>query len=127
MPRNQADLSPRQARAAVLIASGMTVQAVAAETGDAARTVYRWTTEPPFRAEVAKLRDGMLEQATGRLSEALCRAADAMIELLGDRNAGVRLKASKAVLDSVLKARAFAELADRVAALEERNSERGNR
>lgn len=50
-------LDTRRARAIDLLLAGRTIPDVATEFGVNRRTVWRWTTEPAFAAELARGRD----------------------------------------------------------------------
>lgn len=111
-------LTPRQANAAALLAAGRELKITAREVGVSERSVHAWKGEPVFRAYVAGLRDEMLSQAVGRLAERATQAIETMVGLLDSADEGIRLRASVAVMDTLLRAREHTELAGRVAELE---------
>ncbi|MGH2031954.1 hypothetical protein, partial [Acinetobacter baumannii] len=72
---------------------------------------------------VAELRGRLLNQAVGKLADAATAAADELRNLLGEESSAIRLRAAVAILDSAVKTREHAELAEQVAELERRLAE----
>jgi hypothetical protein len=114
-PRSAAD--PLLAAA---VAAGKTNEEAAALAGVSKRTVTRRLTDAAFRAEVTRLRGEMISQATGRLAEGMTWAALVLRTLLTSNAEGIRLRAAAKILDSGLRVVELHELAERVAALEQR-------
>ncbi len=112
-------ITAKQEKAAVALASGRTVHDAALATGAADRTVYQWLQSPDFRAAIGEMRDRLLSEAIGKLSEAASAAVVRLRALVDDETATIALRASVAVLDALVKVREFGELSERVAALQE--------
>ena len=110
-----------------LLAAGWAIKATAAEIGAGERTVHDWLGKPEYRAYIADLRDRMLSQSVGRLSDASTEAVETLRSLLADESPSVRLRASVAILDGLIRYREFSELAEHVAQLEARVAERGKK
>ena len=71
--------NPKREPAALLIASGATVKAAAAQLDIGERTLYRWTREDSdFRKLVDDLRGQMLSNGLGRLADSATAAADVL-------------------------------------------------
>jgi len=84
------------------------------------RTAYRWAAEAGLRARVRGLRQGLVTDAVGKLAEAATTAVDTLKGLLAEKQpASVRLGAARAILTALIDVQTHAELADRVAHLEE--------
>ena len=107
---------------AVLIAAlagGATCEAAAKQAGVSERTVRRRLEDSAFRQRVAEARDEMLAQAMAQLSRAAAGAATTLVLLLAkDVPATVRLGASRAILDTLLRWREQASLAERLDRIE---------
>jgi HEAT repeat protein len=105
------------------LACGGTVEAAAKAADVGESTVYRRLREPAFRRRVTEARDEMVVRAVARLSATSTLAADTLRELLKARAETVRLGAARAILELGGKLREQEDLAERVAALEERLSD----
>jgi hypothetical protein len=103
-----------------ILAAGRTHEEAARLASVSERTVSRRAADPSFRAEVTRLRTEMISQATGRLAEGMGWAALVLRTLLTSSAEGIRLRAAAKILDSGLRVVELHELAERVAALEQR-------
>ncbi|MBV8266902.1 MAG: hypothetical protein JO252_11295 [Planctomycetaceae bacterium] len=84
------------------------------------RTAYRWAAEADVQARVRGLRQGLVTDAVGKLAGAATAAVETLRGLLAEgQPASVRLGAARAILSALIDVQAHAELADRVAHLEE--------
>ena len=84
------------------------------------RTAYRWAAEASVKAQVRGLRQGLVTDAVGKLAGAATAAVDTLRGLLAEgQPATVRLGAARAILTALIDVQTHAELADRVAHLEE--------
>ena len=82
----------------------------------------RWASDlPEFRRRVIALRSDMTERLLGQLANGMCAAADVLREI-GTKSNGdaIRVKACEILLTHGVRVRESAELAARIAALEER-------
>ena len=102
------------------LAGGATVKAAAKSAGLGRRTAYRRLEDPDFRRRVAEARREMLARAVGTLADASTAAAAKLRDLLDAESETVRLGACRAILELGAKLRESDELAERIAALEER-------
>jgi hypothetical protein len=102
------------------LACGATVENAARQCQLCKRTVYRRMEEPDFKKRLQALRTDMVQRTAGALTAAGSEAVRALLELLrGARAEAVRLGAARSVLEIGMKAREFAELEERLAALEQ--------
>jgi hypothetical protein len=60
----------------------------------------------------------MVDAAVGKVAEALCYSVEVMIELLVEENPNVRLRASEAIRDTLIRLREHANYDDRLTRLE---------
>lgn len=115
----------RQAKevAALALALGRTHKQAAAEAGVSERCIYRWNRLPKFRARVNELRGAAVGAAVNKLSTSMTAASDVLAGLLKNKDANVKLRAARAVLELATKLRESEELEARVADLERRAAE----
>lgn len=104
------------------VAGGQTIKAAAGVAGCKITTAYAVSASPDFRQRVAELRSEITSQAVGRLSNAASQAVDTLVELLDAANdPSIRLNASKAILAALPSMSDFAELRQRIDAIESRS------
>jgi hypothetical protein len=118
--RNCDNLTPKQERVALLIASGHKQSDAARSAGVGERTVKTWAAEvPAFARRVNELRAHMTDAALGRLTDGMTTAADTLGYLARrGKSESVRLSASKALIELCCRLRETTELERRLAALE---------
>jgi hypothetical protein len=112
---------PKQQFAAIALAGGATLAETARQVEISELQIYTWMCNKEFKAYVDKLRAAMLNEALGMLTKAATEAARTMVELLGDSESSVRLRASQAIFDTIEKLREHIEFDGRIAALEARD------
>ena len=100
------------------LATGKTHAGVAEVAGVSERTVRRRGQDPEVAEAVERLRSALVEQASGRLLDAVHAAIDTMTDVLAAESDAVRLRAAIAVLDKALQLRQLDLLERRVASLE---------
>jgi hypothetical protein len=110
---------PAASQAAALLAAGESVRATALAVKVSERTIFRWRKNPKFQRAVDRLRADMVSAATGKLSDSLTKASDALTALLTSADDQVRLRAAVKVVELSLKLREFDELEKRVQDLEQ--------
>ena len=133
MTKHKSSLTPTQQRSvqALLTAKSVSEAALVAHVGE--RTLFRWLTEPAFRAALAAAEGDLLDAATRRLLGLQDAAIETFSDILKDAEAGeaVRLKAAQAVLDYLLKMRELRNVEQRLTALEQvyaqQQAEKGHR
>jgi hypothetical protein len=85
-------------------AIGKTVKEAAPASGVSERTVYRYLNDPEFRAEVSRIRACIVDEAIGQLVAQASNSVATIIMLENESpNAWLRLRASCAVLELMLK------------------------
>lgn len=131
MPRKRNDpernetptgIKPAMESVAVLLASGVGIEAAGRKVGVSKVTVHRWINdEPRFKKRIAELREQLTDRALGRLARALTTAINALLKLCREgETESIRLKAADALLTHGVKVPEATELRQRIAALEER-------
>jgi HEAT repeat protein len=101
------------------LACGASVESAARQCKLCVRTVYRRLEDPDFRRRLHELRADMFQRTAATLTAAGSEAVRTLLELLKSPNPpATRLGAARSVLEMGMKAREFAELEERLAALE---------
>jgi hypothetical protein len=107
----------------VALACGATVENAARTAGVSARTCYRRLADPGFRQQLTAARADMVRRTAALLTAASLESVKTLLALQKETfPPGVRLGAAKAVLELGARLRESAELADRIAALEDQLS-----
>ena len=84
------------------LVSGCHIENAAAVAGISVRTAYRRLADPTFRSQLQDARQSLRESILAKLSDAGHDAVGALWELMQTADdEGVRLRAAKAVLDSL--------------------------
>ncbi|HEX7787181.1 MAG TPA: hypothetical protein VF653_13260 [Methylomirabilota bacterium] len=102
------------------LAAGTPVKEAARLSGFSKRTVERRLDDPEFRDRVAQAREHMLAKATDGLAKAADKAVETLRALLDAESDTVKLGASRAILDGLLRFQESEVLAERVRKLEGR-------
>lgn len=109
------------------LACGATVDSAARQCKLCVRTVYRRLEDPDFRQRLQDLRADMFQRMAATLTAAGSEAVRTMLDLLKPANPpATRLGAARSVLEMGMKAREFAELEDRLTALESQAQRNAN-
>lgn len=114
-------LTPKQERAIRALLTSKNVGEAAAAIGVSERTLYRWLTDPAFRAALSVAEGDLLDAATRRLLTLQDDAIGAFEDVLTggpDVTDTARLRAAQAVLDYLLKLREMRSVEERLTALE---------
>jgi hypothetical protein len=116
----EAQLTARQTKfLPVLLASPTYTEACKA--GRVSRnTLYEWLRQPPFKDELAKRRDELVEEGFTLLSQSVVRAVETLVGLLDGSDVRVRRLAAKDILDQHVKFKELADLSARIERIEER-------
>jgi transposase-like protein len=120
MAAESGNLGGKKEAAALLLAVGRSVRAVAREAGCSERTLRNWQGEEAFAARVRVLRSEVFARSVGILCGASARAAAKLRRLLRSEDERIGLGAARAILEATPRLREAGELAERVAELEKR-------
>ncbi len=115
-----------QEKAALLLAAGASLQAVADSCEVSDGTLRRWRKEESFRFRVAELRAEMSEEAIGLFARSAAEATAELRKLLRNRKPALRMAAAKALLELAPKFREWAEVEARLLELERQVRENGS-
>ncbi len=119
--RNNRD---QKAALALALAGGSTVKAWANAHEVPDRTAYTWARSTEVRKKVRRIQRRALDRAVGRLSRNAAAAADRIAALArGAESESVQLQAARAVLADLMQVANYADLDDRIAALERARKE----
>ena len=116
------DAATRRQQAIELAAQGMAPRNIAERIGMSDRTVRTYLSDPAAVAELRKIQEERL-RALARRATALAEGALAVLWKVAKddgQSAPARVAAARVILDSTLRMTEAADLAERVAALEER-------
>ncbi len=115
-------LTAEQRRAMDALLAGADTLTAARAAGCSERTLHRWKTEPAFRRALQDAQDAALDQTTGALVSASVASVALLRAVVEDDSAQMshRLRAAGTLLDASLRWHELRNLAQRVAALEER-------
>lgn len=114
-------LTPKQEQAIRALLTSKNVGEAAVAAGVSERTLYRWLTDPAFRAALSVAEGDLLDAATRRLLTLQDDAIGAFEDVLTggpDVTDTARLRAAQAVLDYLLKLREMRSVEERLTALE---------
>jgi hypothetical protein len=104
---------------ALLLASGSSIKAASQTVGVSVRQGYRIAASSKMRARIGELRSQITNEAVGRLTQGATKAADTLVELLGEANEpSTRLNASKTILNALAPLTELNELRSRLDELE---------
>jgi hypothetical protein len=103
-----------------LLAKGACHRDAASGAGVDKRTIQRWLEEQEFRDDISKFRTELLTSAAGMLCQASNDAVQTLQKLLKDDSSAIRLGASRAILDSVIRIRELTVVEGRVTELEQK-------
>ena len=92
-------LNPKQAQAALMLASGASKKVVAASLKVAAHTISQWCKLPSFNEAVNQHLASVESEALQTLKAQRLKAAEALGELLDSKAPAVRLAAARTVLE----------------------------
>lgn len=99
-------LSLKQMRALPIFCSEVNVEKACAQVGISKQTFYQWMKQPTFRIKLRNMRYAIGNQCIELLKIEVKRAADTLVQLLGENNPpAVRRAAANDILNHVLKFR----------------------
>ena len=112
---------------ALALAEGSTVKKWCTDNDVPIRTGYYWASKPAFKARVARHLGERVKQTMARLTQGGPTAAAALWVIAGNSASkdSDRIAAARAIIASMIDVATFAELNDRVAALEEASAVKG--
>ena len=99
-------LQDNHQRALALLVSGHNMSDTAKMLGVRRETVWRWTKEPEFATEMARVRESAMDALSVILHESALEAAEVLRSVMKDEDANpnTRIRAAVAILERVQKA-----------------------
>tara|TARA_R100001082_G_scaffold108120_1_gene82943 strand:- start:325 stop:711 length:387 start_codon:yes stop_codon:yes gene_type:complete len=99
-------LQDNHQRALALLVSGHNMTDTAKMLGVRRETVWRWTKEPEFVTEMARVRESAMDALSVILHESALEAAEVLRSVMKDEeaNPNTRIRAAVAILERVQKA-----------------------
>jgi len=121
MARTKLQLGRKQEEAIVALLSQRNVEEAARAVNRPPRTLYRWLSEPEFKAAYLEARRAAFSQSVARLQQMSAAAVSTLGKIMVDPHAPAasRVRAAHSVLDHAAKAIELEDLEARLAALEE--------
>ena len=110
--------SPRQQKALAILVSMPTVEKAAVKIGVNPKTVWAWLKNPEFRAELDRLRTGVVTDAIDRIKASAVAAVGALQLEMAQGKGASRVSAAKTLLDYVLGLRELDDVTDRLKRVE---------
>jgi len=92
------DLSPKQRKAIVLMARGMTITDVAKSVGVSEQTIYNWKTDEYFLEDLKDETREYLKECRTRLGSLSAPAIETLALLLSSENQTIQFKAAMGIL-----------------------------
>ncbi|NLP24491.1 MAG: hypothetical protein GX382_08230 [Syntrophomonadaceae bacterium] len=128
------ELEPKQQQAIIALLTQPTITGAAESIGINPKTLHEWLKQPDFREAYAEARDQTMDQAITRLQQAISKAIDTLIAIMGSDLAkdAARVTAARTILDMAFKAYELEQIAERLTKLEQRleglneQAQRGN-
>ena len=111
-------LSRKQVEAIPYLVGARSLEEGCRKARVAKSTLYQWLKDEPFRKELARHREQITSEALERLKASITRAVDGLIELVGDKDKGIRFRAIEKVLDFFMKVKEADELEARLEKVE---------
>jgi hypothetical protein len=117
--RDRTGSNARTEQLVILLATGHTIAAAAAQLGLSERTTYRSAAKPHVKERIRSLRSDMVSCACGRLCRHMTTAVDRLADLLHDPNSSVVLGAAKTLLTMALATAEMEQVYSRLAVIED--------
>jgi hypothetical protein len=87
-------------------------------------TLYKWLRDETFKKELEQAREQMIKAAVDSLKTSITTAVEGLIDLMGNEDGSLKLRACTATLEFFLKIREAQDFENRLAALEKAVAER---
>lgn len=98
---SKSNLTEQQHAGIVLLLAGKSQKDVATKLDVNPSTIFRWTREPEFIAELRRQRLDVHEAAISKLRGLGARAVDTLASALDSEDEGIRLRAASKILDTI--------------------------
>lgn len=123
-PQGGPTLTTRQRRAIAAILTERNYEDAIKAARISRHTFYNYLKQPHFKAELDRQLNDLTDGAFNQLKSAGGQAVETLRALLGSENESVRLRASQAIIEYVIKARELGEISARLDEIEKVIAER---
>ena len=123
-PQGGPSLTPKQRRAIAAILTARNYEEAITAAKVTRQTFYNYFKLPHFKAELDRRLNDLTDGAFNQLKSAGGQAVETLRALLGSENESVRLRASQAIIEYVIKARELGEISARLDEIEKVIAER---
>ena len=113
------ELSALHESVAWFLATGKTLKIAAQEAGCHRSIAWTISKRREVRKRIGGIRQVLLSDSNGQLTASLTKAAEVLVELCGDEDPNVRLKAARSIFDTLFKVRHVTEHEQQMPVLEE--------
>ncbi len=111
-------LSTRQSRVITVLVQARNIEDGAKRAGISKTTIYKWLRQPPFREELTRRKNELMDVAVENLKSQVERAVSVLAALLDSDNETVRRYVANDILTHALKAKEIQEIEDRLSGIE---------
>ena len=111
-------LTPKQRRTLAAILTARTYEDAIKAARIGRHTFYNYLKQPHFKAELDRQLNDLTDGAFNQLKSAAGDAVDTLRTLLNSESENVRLRASQAIIDYVIKARELGDISARLDEIE---------
>ena len=118
-------LTVKQARVIPYLLAAPSVEQGCKRARVSKAAVYGWLKEDTFRLELKRQRDAVIERALDSLKANISKATETLVKLLDSDKEAIQARAAEDIVEFTQKAIENEELEKRIAALEERLTQRG--
>jgi hypothetical protein len=121
MRQNETDLNAKQMKTIEVLLVCESIEAAAKKANIARSTLYRWLKDEIFQSELRKAKFRLLTDAITALQRASTTAVNVLCEVMNNEetSAGIRVNASRIVLEQAIKCTELEDLEKRITDLEE--------
>ena len=122
---NKNSLTDKQLRTITVILETRTYEEAIEKAKISRGTFYDWLKEEPFKAELARQRAEITDEALDTLKGACSEAVNELRSLIKDNSPSIRLRASQAIIDYNFKVKEIEDIEQRVEKIEKSLEGRG--
>jgi hypothetical protein len=119
VPGHGSKVGHKQEKAIACLLTQPTIEAAAAASGVAYRTLRNWLALPHFQAAYRSARKDILERTVGRIVQGTVQAVTALVECLSSPREAVRVRAAAVLLSNAQRGMEVCDLAEEVRVLKE--------
>ena len=120
MRQNETELTAKQTRTIEALLVCKSIETTAKKANISKSTLYRWPKDENFQSEFRKAKFSLISNAITTLQRASTTAVNVLCEIMNNEEtpAGIRVNASRIVLEQAIKCTELEDLEKRIADLE---------